>query len=142
MFASTETNRSLCLHLPTELGNIQVACKRTSLAHTLTQKPGSHLCELEPGGGKEGTAGANLSCFSPTSSATCTFQMNTQYCFPKTKYSGEGEYSTSMKQQCQHRCRGTGPHYWPCQSFHGLQDGRRGKAVWRHRSCPPRQHLR
>ena len=59
------------------------------------------------------------------------------------KYLEAGEqYSLpSKKEQCQHRCHGTGSRYWPCRSFHGLQDGRRVKAVWRHRSCPPQQHL-
>lgn len=35
------------LHFPNEPGNIQVACKCTSVSHMLTQWPGSHLCELE-----------------------------------------------------------------------------------------------
>lgn len=67
-----------------------------------------------------------------------------KYHFPKAKYSREGERYPlpSMKEQCPRQCHGTGSHYWPCQSSLGPPDGKRGKAVWRHHSCPPRQHLR
>lgn len=84
------------------------------------------------------------SFFSPTSCTTCTFPLNVKYHFPKAKYSREDKRYPlpSTKEQCPRQCHGTGSHYWPCQSSLGPPDGKRGTAVWRHHSCPPRQHLR